>query len=127
MALHIIRDKEGRMEKILDDKEYDSYQMRKGCFQFLFFVAFVVLIIYGSATQESDGSSEVQTETVFVETEEAVERAETDAVEAENTNGMKEEEAASEEEDFEDVNTESEDSSSVIDEDELVKRFLENQ
>lgn len=127
MALHIIRDKEGRMEKILDDKEYDSYQKRKGCFQFLFFVAFVVLIIYGSATQESDGSSEVQTETVFVETEEAVERAETDAVEAENTNGMKEEEAASEEEDLEDVNTESEDSSSVNDEDELVKRFLENQ
>ena len=127
MALHIIRDKEGRMEKILDDKEYDSYQMRKGCFQFLFFVAIVGLIIYGSAKQKSDGSSEVQTETVFVETEEAVERAETDAVEAENTNGMKEEEAASEEEDLEDVNTESEDSSSVIDEDELVKRFLENQ
>ena len=127
MALHIIRDKEGRMEKILDDKEYDSYQMRKGCFQLLFFVAFVVLIIYGSATQESDGSSEAQTETVFVETEEAVEKAETDAVEAENTNGMKEEEAASEEEDLEDVNTESEDSSSVIDEDELVQRFLENQ
>lgn len=127
MALHIIRDKEGRMEKILDDKEYDSYQMRKGCFQFLFFVAIFGLIIYGSAKQKSDGSSEVQTETVFVETEEAVERAETDAVEAENTNGMKEEEAASEEEDLEDVNTESEDSSSVIDEDELVKRFLENQ
>ncbi|MBP3823677.1 MAG: hypothetical protein J6I36_09760 [Bacteroidaceae bacterium] len=127
MALHIIRDKEGRMEKILDDKEYDSYQKRKGCFQFLFFVAIFGLIIYGSAKQKSDGSSEVQTETVFVETEEAVERAETDAVEAENTNGMKEEEAASEEEDLEDVNTESEDSSSVIDEDELVKRFLENQ
>ena len=127
MALHVIRDKEGRMEKILDDKEYDSYQKRKGCFQFLFFVAIFGLIIYGSAKQKSDGSSEVQTETVFVETEEAVERAETDAVEAENTNGMKEEEAASEEEDLEDVNTESEDSSSVIDEDELVKRFLENQ
>ena len=127
MALHIIRDKEGRMEKILDDKEYDSYQKRKGCFQFLFFVAIFGLIIYGSAKQKSDGSSEVQTETVFVETEEAVERAETDAVEADNTNGMKEEEAASEEEDLEDVNTESEDSSSVIDEDELVKRFLENQ
>ena len=115
------------MEKILDDKEYDSYQKRKGCFQFLFFVAIFGLIIYGSAKQKSDGSSEVQTETVFVETEEAVERAETDAVEAENTNGMKEEEASSEEEDLEDVNTESEDSSSVIDEDELVKRFLENQ
>ena len=127
MAFHVIRDKEGRMEKILDDKEYDSYQKRKGCFQFLFFVAIFGLIIYGSAKQKSDGSSEVQTETVFVETEEAVERAETDAVEAENTNGMKEEEAASEEEDLEDVNTESEDSSSVIDEDELVKRFLENQ
>ena len=127
MALHIIRDEKGRMEKILDDKEYDSYQKRKGCFQFLFFVAIFGLIIYGSAKQKSDGSSEVQTETVFVETEEAVERAETDAVEAENTNGMKEEEAASEEEDLEDVNTESEDSSSVIDEDELVKRFLENQ
>ena len=127
MAFHVIRDEKGRMEKILDDKEYDSYQMRKGCFQFLFFVAIVGLIIYGSAKQKSDGSSEVQTETVFVETEEAVERAETDAVEAENTNGIKEEEAASEEEDLEDVNTESEDSSSVIDEDELVKRFLENQ
>ena len=53
--------------------------------------------------------------------------AETDAVEAENTNGMKDEEAASEEEDLEYVNIESEDTSSVIDEDELVQRFLENQ
>ncbi len=127
MALHIIRDKEGRMEKILDDKEYDSYQMRKGCFQFLFFVAFVVLIIYGSATQESDGSSEAQTEVGAVESEEIVEMTETAAIEVEDSNGMKEEEAASEEEDLEDVNTESEDSSSVIDEDELVKRFMEIQ
>ena len=127
MALHIIRDKEGRMEKILDDKEYDSYQMRKGCFQFLFFVAFVVLIIYGSATQESDGSSEVQTEVGAVKSEEIVEMTETAAIEVEDSNGMKEEEAASEEEDLEDVNTESEDSSSVIDEDELVKRFMEIQ
>lgn len=127
MAFHVIRDEKGRMEKILDDKEYDSYQKRKGCFQFLFFIAIVGLIIYGSAKQKSDGSSEVQTETVFVETEEAVERAETDAVEAENTNGMKDEEAASEEEDLEYVNIESEDTSSVIDEDELVQRFLENQ
>ena len=33
MAFHVIRDEKGRMEKILDDKEYDSYQKRKGCFQ----------------------------------------------------------------------------------------------
>ena len=127
MAFHVNRDKEGRMETILEDKEYDSYQKRKGCFQFLFFVAIVGLIIYGRAKQKSDGSSEVQTETVFVETEETVEMAETDAVEAEYTNGMKDEEAASEEEDLEYVNIESEDTSSVIDEDELVQRFLENQ
>lgn len=127
MALHIIRDKEGRMEKILDDKEYDSYQMRKGCFQFLFFVAIVGLIIYGSAKQKSDGSSEAQTEVGAVESEEIVEMTETAAIEVEDSNGMKEEEAASEEEDLEDVNTESEDSSSVIDEDELVKRFMEIQ
>ena len=126
MAFHVIRDEKGRMEKILDDKEYDSYQMRKGCFQFLFFVAFVVLIIYGSATQESDGSSDAQTETVAVETQETVEMAETADVKVEDTNGMKEEDAAFEE-DLEDVKTESKDSSSVIDEDELVQRFLENQ
>ena len=127
MALHVIRDEKGRMEKILDDKEYDRHQTRKGCFQFLFFVAIVGLIIYGSATQESDGSSEVQTETVAVESEEKGEMTETAAIEVEDSNGMKEEEAASEEEDLEDVNTESEDSSSVIDEDELVKRFTEIQ
>lgn len=127
MALHVIRDEKGRMEKILDDKEYDSYQKRKGCFQFLFFVAFVVLIIYGSATQESDGSSEAQTEVGAVESEEIVEMTETAAIEVEDSNGVKEEEAASEEEDLEDVNTESEDSSSDIDEDELVKRFMEIQ
>lgn len=127
MAFHVIRDKEGRMEKILDDKEYDSYQKRKGCFQFLFFVAIVGLIIYGSAKQKSDVASESQTETVFVETKETVEMVETDAVEAEDTNGMKGEEATSEEEDLEYVNIESEDTSSVIDEDELVQRFLENQ
>lgn len=127
MALHVIRDKEGRMEKILDDKEYDRHQARKGCFQFLFFVAIVGLTIYGSATQESDDSSKVQTETV-AESEETDEIAETNAVETEDRNGMKEEETVSAEEDFEeDVTTETEDTSSVIDEDELVHRFLENQ
>ena len=115
------------MEKILDDKEYDSYQMRKGCFQFLFFVAIFGLIIYGSAKQKSDGSSEAQTEVGAVESEEIEEMTETAAIEVEDSIGMKEEEAASEEEDLEDVNTESEDSSSVIDEDELVKRFMEIQ
>ena len=127
MALHVIRDEKGRMEKILDDKEYDRHQARKGCFQFLFFVAFVGLTIYSSATQESDDSSKVQTETV-AESEETDEIAETNAVETEDRNGMKEEETVSAEEDFEeDVTTETEDTSSVIDEDELVHRFLENQ
>ena len=127
MALHIIRDKEGRMEKILDDKEYDRHQARKGCFQFLFFVAIVGLTIYGSATQESDDSSKVQTETV-AESEETDEIAETNAVETEDRNGMKEEETVSAEEDYvEEITTETEDTSSVIDEDELVHRFLENQ
>lgn len=127
MALHVIRDEKGRMEKILDDKEYDRHQARKGCFQFLFFVAIVGLTIYGSATQESDDSSKVQTETV-AESEETDEIAETNAVETEDRNGMKEEEMVSAEEDFEeDVTTETEDTSSVIDEDELVHRFLENQ
>lgn len=127
MALHVIRDEKGRMEKILDDKEYDRHQARKGCFQFLFFVAIVGLTIYGSATQESDDSSKVQTETV-AESEETDEIAETNAVETEDRNGMKEEETVSAEEDFEeDVSTETEDTSSVIDEDELVHRFLENQ
>lgn len=127
MALHVIRDEKGRMEKILGDKEYNRHQARKGCFQFLFFVAIVGLIIYGSATQESDDSSEVQTETV-AESEETDEIAETNAVETEDRNGMKEEETVSAEEDFEeDVTTETEDTSSVIDEDELVHRFLEIQ
>ena len=114
MALHVIRDKKGRMEKILDDKEYDRHQARKGCFQFLFFVAIVGLIIYGSAKQKSDGSSEAQTEVSAVEHEETI--------------SMNEDETASVEENFdEEENTESEDTSSVIDEDELVRRFLENQ
>ena len=127
MALHVIRDEKGRMEKILDDKEYDRHQARKGCFQFLFFVAIVGLIIYGSATQESDDFSEVQTETV-AESEETDEIAETNALETEDRNGMKEEETVSAEEDFEEeVTTETEDTSSVIDDDELVQRFLENQ
>lgn len=127
MTLHIIRDKKGRMEKILDDKEYDRHQARKGCFQFLFFVAFVGLTIYSSATQESDDSSKVQTETV-AESEKTDEIAETNAVETEDRNGMKEEETVSAEEDYvEEITTETEDTSSVIDEDELVHRFLENQ
>lgn len=113
MALHVIRDEKGRMEKILDDKEYDSYQKRKGCFQFLLAAAIIGVVIYGSTMQEPKDSSDAQTETA--------------AVKAEDTNGMKEEDAAFEEEDLEDVNTESKDSSSVIDEDELVQRFLENQ
>jgi cytoskeletal protein RodZ len=127
MTLHIIRDKKGRMEKILDDKEYDRHQARKGCFQFLFFVAIVGLTIYGSATQESDDSSKVQTETV-AESEETDEIAETNAVETEDRNGMKEEETVSAEEDYvEEITTETEDTSSVIDDDELVQRFLKNQ
>ena len=126
MAFHVIRDKEGRMEKILDDKEYDSYQMRKGCFQFLLAAAIIGVVIYGSTMQEPKDSSDAQTETVAVETQETVEMAETADVKVEDTNGMKEEDAAFEE-DLEDVKTESKDSSSVIDEDELVQRFLENQ
>lgn len=113
MALHVIRDNEGRMEKILDDKEYDSYQKRKGCFQFLLAAVIIGVVIYGSTMQEPKDSSDAQTDTPTVETEENVE--------------MKEEKAASEEEDLEDVKTESEDTSSVIDEDELVQRFMENQ
>lgn len=127
MALHVIRDNEGLMEKILDDKEYDSYQKRKGCFQFLLAAAIIGVVIYGSTMQEPKDSSDAQTETVAVETQETVEMTETAAVKAEDTNGMKEEDAAFEEEDLEDVKTESKDSSSVIDEDELVQRFLENQ
>lgn len=126
MALHVIRDNEGRMEKILDDKEYDSYQKRKGCFQFLLAAAIIGVVIYGSTMQEPKDSSDAQTETVAVETQETVEMAETADVKVEDTNGMKEEDAAFEE-DLEDVKTESKDSSSVIDEDELVQRFLENQ
>ena len=126
MALHVIRDKEGRMEKILDDKEYDRYQKRNGCYHFLLVTAIIGVVIYASATQEPKDSSDAQTETVAVETQETVEMAETADVKVEDTNGMKEEDAAFEE-DLEDVNTESKDSSSVIDEDELVQRFLENQ
>lgn len=127
MALHVIRDNEGRMEKILDDKEYDRYQKRNGCFRFMLAAAIIGVMIYASATQKSDGSSDAQTETVAVETQETVEMAETADVKVEDTNGMKEEDAAFEEEDLEDVKTESEDTSSVIDEDELVQRFMENQ
>ncbi|MBP3829150.1 MAG: hypothetical protein ILA06_02435 [Bacteroidaceae bacterium] len=115
------------MEKILDDKEYDRYQKRNGCFRFMLAAAIIGVMIYASATQKSDGSSDAQTETVAVETQETVEMAETADVKVEDTNGMKEEDAAFEEEDLEDVKTESEDTSSVIDEDELVQRFMENQ
>ena len=119
MALHVIRDDKGRMEKILDDKEYDSYQSRKGCLQFLLAAGFVVMIIYGHNTQEHEESSEAQTEAVAYEMVD---------IEPEETIEMKEEETASEEEDFdEDVTPESEDTTSVIDEDELVRRFLEKQ
>lgn len=126
MAFHVIRDEKGRMEKILDDKEYDSYQKRKGCFQFLLAAALIGLAVYGSTMQEPKDSSDAQTETVAVETQETVEMAETADVKVEDTNGMKEEDAAFEE-DLEDVKTESEDTSSVIDEDELTQRFMENQ
>ena len=35
MALHVIRDSQGRVEKYLTEKEFQKYKENKGCFKLL--------------------------------------------------------------------------------------------
>ena len=45
MAQHIIRDSKGRVEKILNDKEYEEHQ-NKGClFKIFLFIIFIIIVI----------------------------------------------------------------------------------
>ena len=45
MAQHIIRDSKGRVEKILNDKEYAEHQ-NKGClFKIFLFIIFIIIVI----------------------------------------------------------------------------------
>lgn len=55
MAQHIIRDSKGRVEKILDDKEYEEYQ-KWGCYTktILFILVCIIAIIFWS---NNDGGS----------------------------------------------------------------------
>ncbi len=55
MAQHIIRDSKGRVEKILDDKEYAEYQ-KWGCYTktILFILVCIIAIIFWS---NNDGGS----------------------------------------------------------------------
>ena len=45
MAQHIIRDSKGRVEKILNDKEYAEHQ-RNGCYTTLIVGAIIGIIIF---------------------------------------------------------------------------------
>ena len=35
MALHVIRDSQGRVEKYLTEKEFQKYKENKGCFKYI--------------------------------------------------------------------------------------------
>lgn len=61
MAQHIIRDSKGRVEKILNDKEYAEHQ-NKGCllkiFLFIIFIIVVIALAINSENNEGKGGSE---------------------------------------------------------------------
>lgn len=110
MAQHIIRDSKGRVEKILDDKEYAEYQ-KWGCYAktILFILVCIIAIIFWATndggskdkgrTETSSqlmdsgaaSSEETQTETAPPLDEESVGTASV----AEETSVMQEEQAAS--------------------------------
>ena len=63
MAQHIIRDSKGRVEKVLDDKEYAEYQ-KIGCYTktILFILVCIIAIIFW-ATNDGDSKEKGITET----------------------------------------------------------------
>ena len=116
MALHIVRDSQGRMEKILDEKEYRHSQFMSGCFGFILLVIFLGYVYFNpSDTKPSNAPIEAATEEsqmMETKTEEVISSSE--GVEAEDVH--EEYPASGVEEEY-----------NVIDEEELVRRFQENQ
>ena len=54
MAQHIIRDSKGRVEKILNDKEYAEHQ-NKGClFKIFLFIIFIIIVIALAINSENN-------------------------------------------------------------------------
>ncbi len=116
MALHVVRDSQGRMEKILVEKEYRHSQFKSGCFGFILLACVLAYAYFNpSDTKPSNAKNEaVAEDSQKVETNTEDVTSSIEVVEAEDEN--EEYPASGEEED-----------SNVIDEDELVRRFQENQ
>ena len=116
MALHVVRDSQGRMEKILDEKEYRHSQFKSGCFGF-FLLASLMGYAYFNPTDTKPSNAPIEavaeeSQMVETKTEEVISSSEGVEVEDEHeayaASGVEEE-------------------SNVIDEEELVRRFQENQ
>ena len=57
MSQHIIRDSNGQIEKILDDKEYAKHQ-KIGCFKkTIFYLCLSLLVVYGKFTNDNKGKT----------------------------------------------------------------------
>lgn len=132
MAQHIIRDSKGRVEKILDDKEYAKYNNKQGCYSIIIASFIIISLVYAYNSDKdtpSKSKSEVSSESHHESSktdEEVITIQEAANIEDSSTN---ETEASSEEfeEEKEDksVSDENVEESKVIDEEELVRRFNE--
>ncbi len=70
MAKHIVRDSKGRIDKILNDKEFEEYNSKRGCFKY---IVMAILILGGVGffkecvkSSSSDNSSEIPQNTTSV-------------------------------------------------------------
>lgn len=58
MAQHVIRDSNGRIEKILDDKEYSEHKKKKSCMGCLAIIIIGIACLWASQDNESDSFEE---------------------------------------------------------------------
>lgn len=97
MAQHIIRDSKGRVEKILNDKEYAEHQ-NKGClFKIFLFIIFIIIVIAlaingennegkaGSENAASKESSQLEVSTTLSKGQKEVSDSEVQQPSAETT------------------------------------------
>lgn len=122
MALHIIRDSQGRMEKILDEKEYRRSRFMNGCFGFILMAGILGYACFNSSDEQpSKAQTRVVIEGYLPEeniTGHSISMGE--VIEGDDW-------AMAEYEIEDNQSSVAEEESNIIDENELVRRFQEKQ
>lgn len=136
MAKHYIRDSKGRVEHVLNDKEYAEYNKRKGCIGIIVGTIIIIGLVFGNINDKdvpSKEKSEVQSKShqenvktndeVIIPQEISI-QDDIATNQTDDTSEEYEEEIASEEV-VEEHPISNDEETSLIDEEELVRRFSE--